>query len=206
MELVLGFIVAFIIAAIVGVVYTCQDNKLRKAEAELNGSCRISGHILYVDKQSSAFSTVLTLQAYKVNTVQYVPEKIHVGAATVGGVTTGGAYKTGGYNNVKSTNVDRYKLIYKTIGANQSVTEHEVQDIVLSDTLAEKACNSGIKQYMKGNNRIEIVEVVRGSTYVAALMESGQTAAAVSQLSIEKAAGYPSKEKCEDILAWLCGK
>lgn len=210
--MVVGLSAFFIIMVIVILFQRHNGNKLKEAEAILKG-CRIEGTTLHVEEQNEAFSTVLTMKRHEISSYDRNPVKVHVGAATVGGFTTGGAYTTGGGISKTSYGSGRAELIYKHVRKPKEnevligtfIDESKVKSIVLSDELAQKARSSEIKEYLRGNT-IRIVEDVKPSNYFTQLMASGQNLAAVSQLSLEESAGYPTQEKCQKIIDWLCGK
>lgn len=210
MEMLLASLLGIVIACIAGIYHTRNANKIKNAEALLK-DCRIQGKTLYVEKQNKLFSSVLSTKKHEVSEYKRDPLKVHVGAATVGGVTTGGVYTTGGGISQTDYRDGRVELIYKQVRKPKEnevhlstfIDENEVESIVLSAELAEKAKMSAIKEYLSGN-KIRIVEDVKPSNYYTLLMKSGQTLAAVSQLNLEKSAGYPTKEKCQIIIDWLC--
>ena len=118
-------------------------------------------------------------------------------------------------NTDRKFGLDRHgkvQLIYKQIAKPQAnevhlttfISENEVHEIILSADLAEKAKKSEIKEYLHGNT-IRIVEKIKPSAYCAHLMKSGQRLAAASQLKLEESEGYPTREKCQAIIDWLCG-
>lgn len=210
MEILLGSLLGLLIGSIVGIYHTWNNNKVKKAEAALS-NCRFEKGTLYVSEQNKLFASVLVIKKHEVSQYREEALKVHVGAATVGGVTTGGVYTTGGGLSQTDYRDGRVKLIYmcvrkpkeNEIHLSTFIDEHEVNSIVLSDKLAAKAKKSGIKEHLNGN-RIVIVQDVKPSKAVAELMRYGRSTLAVNQLSIEKAQGYPSREKCEAIIAWLC--
>lgn len=209
-ELLLVSLMGVVIGCIAGIYHTHNANKVKRAEALLKG-CRIEERTLYVQKQNKLFSSVLSTEKHEVSEYKREPVKVHVGAATVGGVTTGGVYTTGGGISETNYRSGRVKLIYKQVQKPKEnevhlstfISESEVESIVLSDELAEKAKQSAIKEYLFGNT-IRVVEHVKPSSYYTQLMKSGQNLAAISQLKMEKASGYPTKEKCQKIINWLC--
>lgn len=70
---------------------------------------------------------MIVTKTYKFNQSTYDPEKIHIGAVSVGGVTTGGVYKTGGNYYSKSYSSDRCKLIYQEV-KNKQIIEHDTTE------------------------------------------------------------------------------
>lgn len=210
MEMLLVSLVMLVIGTIVGIVNTQKANKIKRAEALLS-SCSLEGKTLHIKEQNKLFATVMKIKNHEVAQYQNDPLKVHVGAATVGGVTTGGVYTTGGGLSQTDYNDGRSVLIYKQVVKPKEnevhlttfISETELKSIVLSDELARKAKQSEIKEYLKGNT-IEIVQEVKPSNIVAELMSMGQNLRAANQLSMEQAAGYPSRKKCEKIIAWLC--
>lgn len=202
------------IFVVIGVIYWIFDAKRNKkfqiTQESLKDIISLNGDTLHVKEQNEAFSSFLKMKRHEVSEYQRDAVKVHVGAATVGGFTTGGAYTTGGGISKTSYGDGRVELIYRHVRKPKEnekgifIDESKVKNIALSDELAEKARNSEIKEYLHGNT-IRIVEDVRISNYVAQLMASGQNLAAASQLSLEQSAGYPTQEKCQKIIDWLCG-
>ena len=210
MEMLLVSLIGLVIASIAGIYHTRNANKIKRAEALLS-SCSLEGKTLHIKEQNKLFATVMEIKKHEVAQYDKDPLKVHVGAATVGGVTTGGVYTTGGGLSQTDYNDGRVVLIYKQVDKPKEnevhlttfISETEIKSIVLSDELARKAKQSKIKEYLKGNT-IEVVQEVKPSNVVAELMRMGQNLRAANQLSMEQAAGYPSREKCEAIIAWLC--
>ena len=209
-EILMGSLILMLIMSIALIYNTWNNKKVKEAEAAL-GSCSMKKGTLYVNEQNKLFSSVLVIKKHAVSQYRDEPLKIHIGSVTSGGITTGGVYTTGGGISRTDYRDGRVKLIHKSvmkpkeneIHLSTFIEENEVRSIVLSDKLAAKAKKSGIKEYLNGN-RIVIVQDVKPSKAVAELMRYGHSTLAANHLSMEKAQGYPSREKCEAIVAWLC--
>lgn len=198
--------VLFVCAIIAFIVKKAKTSKIESASRlSLDSSFNKMFGSLSIDRRDSKYSNLIAIKPHKLQQHSYNPEKLHYGSVTVGGVTSGGFYKMGGNYYSKDYSDGKYKLVYKTINQNGQVMEDVIKKITLSDKLTEQALNSNIKNYVSGNSII-VVEDINGSAEVAALMRTGQRTAAVNLLEVEQAKGYPSKEKCEEILNWLCDK
>lgn len=102
-----------------------------------------------VTKQGKVFLEALKIEEVMDYVQGYEPEKLHVGAATVGGVTTGGVYKTGGYSYIAGTKkTGKYALVYGGV---------YIQTIKLSPELAKEAEKSDIKKYVDGSGVITVI-------------------------------------------------
>ena len=198
MEFLLVLLVFLFIGSLVGVYHTHNGNKIKRAEALLS-SCSLEGKTLHISAQNKLFATVMEIKKHDVAQYANDPLKVHVGAATGGGLSQTD------YNDGRAVLI--YKQVVKPkeneVHLTTFISETEVKKIVLSDELARKAKQSRIKEYLNGNT-IEVVREVKPSNVVAELMRMGQSLRAVNQLSMEEAAGYPSRAKCEAIIAWLC--
>lgn len=197
-----GAILAFCIWAFVKAVTEVHNASKWSKKVVPQAGIRVEGEKLYIDRQHEKISTQFSIIPHKSKSYDYVPEELHVGAVTVGGITTGGTYKTGGYIHEKSYNSGKYDLCYANYGHNEP--QVVVKEIVLSTQLAEKARNSPISQYLKGNSII-VVNEVEPSAINGMMMYMGKTTSALTLMEQEKSEGYPTKEKCEAILKWLSG-
>lgn len=129
-------------------------------------------------------------------TIKYEPEKLHVGAVSVGGVTTGGAYTTGGYNYVSGSSKSGY--------CNLEYAGNMVTKIKLTSEQFDKAKKSVIAPYLNEKEKqIDVHTPVQYTEMEAKMILIGiKTTGSIGNAAKK---GYPSREKCEQILGWLCG-
>ena len=81
--------------------------------------------------------------------------------------------------------------------------EYEVERIELSSGLASLAKNSAIKEYVDGNS-IKVVDEIKSSPAFVHLMSMGRTSDAMNVRQLDKEDAYPTGEKCNAILQWIC--
>lgn len=105
---------------------------------------------------------------------------------------------------------DRFELVCKHVGyvgpgTGDAVSEHIIEKIILSDELAAEANESQALRSLRclKGNAIEVVKDVGPSIVSARVWRTGDRNAAMSLLSLEKAEGYPTREKCEAIIQLL---
>ena len=127
--------------------------------------------------------------------VKYEPEKLHIGAVTVGGVTTGGAYTTGGYHYVAGPSKSGFaKLEYKG---------NRVLYIQLNNELCKQAQKSPIVEYLDHNTK-KIFAFGTGELTDSDLKQ---------MITNYKTTGFGGNfdqtkatfAQCEQIVAWMCG-
>ena len=206
MEYAIGFTLFAIAIAIYGYTVTRKNKKAQIAEDLEKNTFQLSGSTLYMKKSNKHLRPLLAVKKHEVSSYHYNEEKLHVGAVTVGGVTTGGVYKTGGDYSVGKYDSDKYELIFqRSVSTNLDFEKTKIEKIVLSDELMQKAKGQPIEQYLEKNTITVIKEVPASQTYVT-LMQMGKTDAALSLLESEQAQGYPSKEMCDTIIAFLCAE
>lgn len=167
-------------------------------------ACKVTGGTLFVEQQIWWYSKVLGMQRAVIKQYRDNPVNVHIGSATVGGVTTGGVYTTGGGTTTTVRKSDRYLLTCKQI-EDGKITTKPVVRIRLSDDLLKKAKNSKIEPYLDGNEII-VAQYVPHSETTMMLMRGGAYTAAMNRRNEEEVAGYPTREKCENIIAWLSGE
>lgn len=201
-----GLLIVLVIAIISIIKNTKNGKKINEALEGVKGICRKQGDsTLYIEGQSELFEALFSINPHRIKHVSYNQEKIHAGSVTVGGVTTGGVYTTGGDYSVHSTTSSRCELIYTDINQYGVTAQYQIKKIVFSDSLLKIAERSAIKEYLNGRT-IQIVKDVKLSNYFASLMKAGRNAEAMSQMCLEQNEGYPTREKCEAIINFLCAK
>lgn len=196
-------LVFIIILSIHGIVIRKKNRDVQIATDLSKEIVSLDGKILHVEKQCKHLRKLLAVKNHPVASVKYNEEKIHVGAVTVGGVTTGGAYKTGGDYSVREFNSERCELVFqRSVGLNFDLETTPIEEIYLSRKLVEKAKGTPVEKYIAGSS-ICVMWKVKCSSAVGNLMRMGRTSEALTQLSIEEAAGYPTREKCDAIIDFL---
>lgn len=166
------------------------------------------GFSIKVVARRREFKDVLKYKKHMVTSLKYNEEKIHIGAATVGGVTTGGIYKTGGDYSDKQFWDGKYELVYRYSDDGKFIKEIPLKSIRLTSDLRKDAEKSSIAKYLKVDKIIVIEENMpsEGTTELLSEMtdrNSTINAMALSQADYERSQGYPTEEKCHDIINWL---
>lgn len=150
--------------------------------------------------RSPKIANVIKIKKDHNYTIGYKPETLHIGAASVGGVTTGGSYTTGGYNYVSGVSKSGYY--------NLEYDGHMITKIKLTSEQFDMAKKSVIvAPYLNEKERqIDVHAPVQppSEMEVKMMLNSLERTGYVGNAGNAKE-GYPSKRKCEQILAWLCG-
>ena len=205
--------IIFAIGAVVGIVaciaiaasYQKDIKRIEEANETLRFHYSTASKSLDITYRTSDFSKLIISRRFKNTYLKDVPEKYVYTGATVGGVTTGGVSKVGGYTDGLDYDTDKYELLLKDvktkINGKKVIQSHVIKTIYLNNELLEEAKNSEIECYIKGRN-IVVVEEVELPSNLKYL--SGTQAA--NMLKAYESEGYPTKEKCEAILEWLCKK
>lgn len=175
-----------------------EEEKKRREQltAELKSCADFSKHghgVLVVQKLNSRFSAAFTIERIMVTQQYYNPEKYIYSSATVGGITTGGVSKIGG-NYTRGKEIDSEKRKLKYFG-------QEVKRIQLSGELLRKATQTEIKKYLNEENQIVVASESSAAAVVMAARIAGERSLATQYTMY---AGYPSQEKCREIIDWLC--
>lgn len=169
----------------------------------------------YILKQRDpAIKKILKIKTHKLTefSQRYEPEKETFVGITRGNITTGGVLKSGGYNYLVSNShkTDRGELCFRYL---PSMTEwwtwESMSRIQLTPELYRKAQHSYIKEYLNDKMQICIVkETAWDSTKRAAataISKGNFHDASVYQWQCNSVRGYPTYEKCQAILDWICG-
>ena len=135
----------------------------------------------------------------------YEPEKYVYTGVTVGGVTTGGIHKEDSYNYVSNvSNTGRYML---------ECGDKSFFKIKLSRDLLKEAKKSYINKYLDGNiirvygfNDDEKPECSDSAVKSAMNYLNTSDMRSFNALNAELKKGYPTYEKCNAILNWMCGE
>lgn len=203
---IIGLIVA-IGSAIVAVEMANEENEQRARKmAELKEELKqyasfsrehdfskyTSYETLSIKKQTSQFADSFTIEKVMLTPMSYNPEKYIFTSATVGGITTGGIDKVGG-NYVSGKKVDSGKCELKYFG-------QKIQRIQLTDKLYKEAKKSAIKKYLNDKKQIVVENETDGSAVISAQLFGIHSL--TTQEMLHK--GYPSREKCKEIIAWIC--
>ena len=185
-------------------------NKEKKTEKETldcylfydkqSGTLTVKGRDAYLQRILNT-KNVISIQDDQNYTTHVTPEKIHFGSVTVGGVTTGGAYKTGGDRVIDG----HYKTGLCYLQYNdallfaQNCTQGHIRKIVLMPSVLKAAKESPIKQYLSGDTII--VEQSSNMSLNELRLAAADPASVTAQSAVKR--GYPTREKCVDILNWL---
>ena len=160
-----------------------------------------SAFTLVLKERNQAIAKVVKIKNDKNFTVAYEPEKIHFGAATVGGITTGGAYTTGGYHYISSSEKNGLCVL--------EYAGNFVSKIQLDDSLYRLAKESAIEKYLNSDKQIQVVDPVYFSESEIQRMHSNLSSSGYmnmgSDLMRKGKQGYPTYEKCLEIMNWICG-
>lgn len=128
---------------------------------------------------------------------KYEPKRLVYTGATVGGITTGGFHEEGGYNYISSANkTGKYNIYY----VNEMLPIEKIQ---LSDELIQQAKNSEIAQFLNSSNEIILIQK-HTSDLTQFAIETGKSFAS-DLLLRDMREGFPTLEKCEKIINWICG-
>lgn len=149
---------------------------------------------LSIKKRSSKFFKAFSTKIITHTPMSYNPEKYIYTSATVGGITTGGIDKVGG-NYVKTgkeRDTGKRELLY---------FGHKVERIQLTDELYKEAQASTIKKYLNDEKQI-VVEEKAGIGLVLSAQLYGIHSSTTASYLYE---GYPTAEKCREIITWICG-
>lgn len=186
--IVVGTIVVLVIA---GVVYGKKDREEREAKrvsAELISFDQYTLTAILLKIDTRIWDVIKIEDSYYIYT-KYEPEKLHIGAASVGGVTTGGAYKTGGYNYIAASS--------KSGTCYLQYDGHIIVHIKLTDEMFKDAQKSSIAPYLDDAQKcINVHNPVQRST--SELMMSLKNIQSTGNAGNDFR-GYPSREKCEQI-------
>ena len=146
---------------------------------------------LLLKKRTPLFKYALSIIDDTITPMSYNPEKYIYTSATVGGITTGGIDKVGG-NYVSGKKVDSGKCELKYFG-------QKIQRIQLTDELYKEAQKTAIKKYLNDEKQI-VVEGECGN--IIATSQILGIHSMETQRGLYK--GYPTREKCQEIIDWIC--
>lgn len=202
-SLFLGYLVASFVAVVVLVISIRQATRETDKKELLNliasydpqtSSIKLSGRSTELKPYLKATKSYDLSMAYE-------PEKLHIGAVSVGGVTTGGTYKTGGYDYISSIKHNgMYKIEFLVDKTND--IWHTVNTIQLSNALYEEAKNSSIAQYLNHEKKaIEVkCDVYHTQDEIKRAFDSKGYGSEWSKLANS---GLPTREKAEKIIQWI---
>lgn len=162
-------------------------------ERELKQYATFSDGVLKLTKCSPQFSTAFHISQVMHTPMSYNPARYIYTSATVGGITTGGIDKVGG-NYVRSgKQIDSGKCELQYWG-------QKVKQIQLTSELYEKAQNSSIKKYLNADKQIVVEQKANGGA-VLAIQIYGTHSMEAQEMMHD---GYPSEQKCREIIDWIC--
>ncbi len=202
MEVLIPIIFAVVVFGIIGMrIYNLHivPAEQEKAKNETEGFIKCERGTATLIARNPSISKVIKIEEAKNYTIAHEPEKTHFGAVTVGGVTTGGTYTTGGYDYISnSTKSGFYNMVY---GGNDHIFQ-----IQLTDEQYKQAQKSKIAKYLNEENKQIYVHTPHSYTKFDDMMVSSMTDKnQILNYALSDKRGYPTREKCEEILAWLCG-
>lgn len=165
---------------------------------------------LYLNSKGVVWKKFIKIRKVKNSYLGYEPEKLHFGSATVGGVTSGGFYTTGGYNKVVASS-DSGKCELEFTG-DANMLNKTIRVIKLSNELYEEAQKANIAKYLNPTTKsIEMFDkVIRTKGEVDALINNAMKLATgvplTSGMAIDDTRGFPTYQKCKEILDWMSEK
>ncbi|MBQ4427937.1 MAG: hypothetical protein II881_09370 [Oscillospiraceae bacterium] len=204
---VVGFIMVFskehntigAFLTLFGIIFFIIGIKAQKGLKESEIGCYfIEKGTLVVKERKMDVGKIVTIMDDYNPVVKYEPEKLHIGAVTVGGITTGGTYTTGGnYYVAGKEKTGHYRLVCK---------DNTIYKIQLSDEQFKLAQKSRINKYLNEEKK-QIMVVDEVSLTASEMIEYVATAKSSGYLTGGEVGkkGFPSYEKCREILSWLCG-
>lgn len=145
---------------------------------------------------------------YKRQNYSDVPAKLVYTGASVGGITTGGVHISGGYTSV-SNGIKSGKciLLYSWYNGKE-VETGDVETIAVSNNSGASYNSSKISKYVR-NKKIIVVDDKAKKKMAGSLAYLKMNARSVTTLNMYEDAiieDYPSKEKCLEIVSWICGE
>lgn len=191
-----------LIASILCFIIFCIIENMEKEDREWALKAKLKEYayfsengILTLKKRNSEFIEAFSVHDIKYDKYYYAPESYIYTSATVGGITTGGIEKVGGkYYSSGKLYSGKCELMY---------WETKVKKIQLSPELYNDAQNSKIKKYLDNKKQI-IVEDKYDAQSVAIAASLFGTLDTATQSALH--GGYPTAEKCYEIIDWICKK
>lgn len=165
---------------------------------------------LYLKNKGVVWKKFIKVRKVRNFHLGYEPEKLHFGSATVGGVTSGGFYTTGGYNKVvASSNSGKCELEFT---GDANILNKTIRVIRLSDELYAEAQKADIAKYLNPTTKsIEMFDkVIRTKGEVDVLINNAMKLVngvpLTSGMAIDDTRGFPTYQKCKEILDWMSEK
>lgn len=136
---------------------------------------------------------VVKMEPYEIVNTSYQPDTVTYTSVTVGQVTTGGVTHNEGYlYDSGLTKTEKFQLNYM---------DHSINTIELcTPEVKEQAEKLGLQEYYNNKGQIEVVQKVKVSKTAVDMAIMG----IISTMQREMMPGYPSREKCSQILDFLC--
>lgn len=153
---------------------------------------------MFLKKSGPQLANAIKIVDDKHDIIRYKPEEYIYTGATVGGVSMGSINKVGGYNYVSGTKkTGKYQIYY---------SGELIKSITLVSDLYKVAQDSKIAKYLNDRHEIVVIESVM-SPAARLLANNGRQDMARQMISIDSSRGYgfPSYEKCIEIVNWICG-
>ena len=174
-----------------------EDEKTQ--QQEMKEYADLSRGKLFLRKRGERLALFLKIHNDKNYILDYKPKQYIFTSATVGGITTGGVDSVGGYNYVSSW-VETGKCTLQFFS-------HKIETIQLTDSLYEKAKKSEIAKYLNDKKQIVVEDnglEIRSLAGASAMGYAMDTTKGSLVLQNAAKAGYPSQQKCVEIMNWLC--
>ena len=202
-----GLIIVFFLLLFFGGIFVVMfANAKSKYESQQVATYDKENGILNLNIRGPVVQNIVSMREAKNISTKDTPVKVHVGSATVGGVTTGGVYTTGGQTVITgSYSTGKWELCYieKEIGAGTLGTDkkiyYPIEKISLTSRLLELAQKSNICKYLSGNYIQVITPMSISPTELSHVMDNLTSSYAQDMAK----RGYPTQEKCQEILHWL---
>lgn len=191
-----AILAAFGIIAFVLGIRVMKDNE-KETKIKKSGLRFIEDGTLEITNRNPAISNFVKIKTDSDAIVKYESVKLHIGSATVGGVTTGGAYTTGGYNYLAGEKKNgKYKL---------TAFGETIFRIQLNDEQYLSAKQSEIAKYLNDNRQIQVVNPLQLTAAEAQSVINNLKQSSYLYGGESFKRGFPSYEKCVEIMDWLCG-
>lgn len=217
----LRFGIIFAVVFVVGIIFYCVSSKMEKEhqqklrDLQREVGCHCLHYVgggdgeLNLDKQDPRLREFFSIVPYTPSLSYKTPEEYVFTGATVGGVTTGGIHKVGGETKYQTVSSGRFVLRYKHCAwYDEQIEIHDIKTIKLTEDLVKAAKKHRISSYLNGRV-IQVVDEVNVSAQTQLLLNSvlrtGNTDAVTNSYIKDGLDSYPTREKCEAILDFICG-
>ena len=201
------FFIIGIILFIIGLIGRVISSSAKKTQTLAYATYNKDSMTLNVNRRGPVMNTILSITEAKNLHLKETPVEVRYAGATVGGVSTGGFYTVGGETVITgSQSSGKWMLNYidKEIGTGALTQDKKtlrmIGKIQLTPALYEQAKKSNISKYLSGNNTIQVIDSLNLTESEAGFAARNFNSTAAQDI-LKK--GYPSREKCQEILNWL---